>query len=161
MRMLYFIVGFFVYNCAIAQDVGKFSVLSNHKILLDRVQLTNDTLYVVNFWATWCKPCVEEMPFLIISAEDFKELSIKFIFVSLDFPNQIENKLIPFINSRNIKEEIIVLTDQNPNIWIDAWSPDWDGAIPATFFYKNGLQLFKEIGSFQSSEEINEIIKSL
>jgi thiol-disulfide isomerase/thioredoxin len=161
MRILALVFTIFAYNFVIAQNDEKFSSIDNHQKLLARIHLTNDTLYVVNFWATWCKPCVEELPFLLTSADDMSGMPIKFLFISLDFSNQIETKLLPFIKTRNIKEEIIALTDQNSNAWIDAFSPEWDGAIPATFFYQNGIQLYKEFGSFHSSEEINEIIKSL
>ena len=62
----------------------------------------NDTTYLINFWATWCKPCVEELPFIEqIHSDDFDD-PVQVILISLDFRNQLESKLIPFIEEHQI-----------------------------------------------------------
>lgn len=95
-----------------------------------------DTTYVINFWATWCKPCIEELPY-------FEELNkaesanpVKVVLVSLDFPQHLENKLLPFIEKNRINSRVDVLLDGSYNDWIDKVSPAWSGAIPATYIYK-------------------------
>ncbi|MDH3698266.1 MAG: TlpA family protein disulfide reductase [Flavobacteriaceae bacterium] len=96
----------------------------------------SDTTYVINFWATWCKPCIEELPY-------FEELNkaesanpVKVVLVSLDFPQHLENKLLPFIEKYQINSRVDVLLDGSYNDWIDKVSPEWSGAIPATYIYK-------------------------
>ena len=56
----------------------------------------NDTTYVVNFWATWCKPCVAELPYFEQLTETYKGQKVKVLLVSLDFSKQIESKLLTF-----------------------------------------------------------------
>ena len=63
----------------------------------------NDTTYVVNYWATWCAPCVKEIPYFEKLNEEYKSSKVKVILVNLDFPNQYESRLIPFVKERNIK----------------------------------------------------------
>jgi thiol-disulfide isomerase/thioredoxin len=104
----------------------------------------NDTTYVIHFWATWCVPCLKELPEFNKFAEKHSRNKIKILLVSLDFPKQIDSKLIPFIEKHNITSEVIVLDDPNQNYWIDKVSPDWSGAIPATLVYKNQFKKFYE-----------------
>ncbi|MCF8301921.1 MAG: TlpA family protein disulfide reductase [Bacteroidales bacterium] len=97
----------------------------------------NDTTYVINFWATWCKPCVKEMPVFETVYEKYRNQKVKIILVSLDLPNQLESKVIPFIKKRNLKPEVLLLDDPDANAWINKVDPRWSGAIPATVVYNH------------------------
>ncbi|HMQ49244.1 MAG TPA: TlpA family protein disulfide reductase [Saprospiraceae bacterium] len=120
----------------------------------------SDTLYVVNFWATWCKPCVEELPYFEQITQDFAGEKVKVVLVSLDFPNQIESKLIPFVEKNNLQSEVVVLLDGRYNDWIDKVSPEWSGAIPATLIYRQNQRQFAG-SKFASYEELKSLITSL
>jgi len=94
-----------------------------------------DTTYVINFWATWCKPCVAELPFFEQLHQAYQGEKVKVVLVSLDFPRQLKKKLVPFIDEHQLKSEVIALLDGDYNSWIDKISPDWGGAIPVTLIY--------------------------
>ncbi len=120
----------------------------------------NDTTYIINFWATWCKPCVEELPYLEDYHEKTKGTKTKVILISLDFPKQIESKLVPFVQERQLGPDVIALLDGKFNKWIDKVSPEWDGTIPATYVYKDARSLF--IGeAFHSVVEIEKALNEL
>lgn len=119
----------------------------------------SDTTYVVNFWATWCKPCVDELPHFIKASEELKKEKVKFIFVSLDFPSQKESRLLPFLEKKKIRERVILLNDPDSNSWIDKVDKQWSGAIPATLIYKKQKRVFKE--SSISYEELIRTIKTI
>lgn len=119
----------------------------------------SDQVYIINFWATWCKPCVEELPYFEQIHEEYKNQEVKVILVSLDFPKQIKSKLIPFLEKHQLKSDVIVLDDPNANFWINEVDPSWSGAIPATVVYKADKRQFFE-KNFVSFEELNNIIKS-
>ncbi len=104
----------------------------------------NDTTYVINFFATWCIPCREEMPDFVKVSEEMEGKKVSFLFVSLDFPSQVESRLIPFIKEYKMADEVILLDDPDQNAWIDQVSPAWSGGIPATLIYKNNQRLFLE-----------------
>lgn len=116
----------------------------------------NDTLYVVNFWATWCVPCVKELPHFEKMNKKYKNEKFKMILVSLDFPKMIESRVIPFIKNKNLQAEVVVLNDPDANSWIEKVAKEWTGAIPATVIYKNDKRKFYE-QSFTEVELDTEI----
>ena len=119
----------------------------------------NDTVYVVNFWATWCGPCIKEIPYFEQLGVKYRDSNLKIIMVSLDMPNQIESKLIPFIEKNNMKNDVLLLDDPNFNSWIPVVDKEWTGAIPATLIYSKSIREFyaKELTFI----ELEEIVKPL
>jgi len=118
----------------------------------------NDTTYIINFWATWCKPCIKELPYFEEFNNKFKDEKVKVVLVSLDFPKQLESKLVPFVQKRQLKSKVVVLLDGKYNDWIDKVSPDWSGAIPATYIYQGGQHRLIAT-PFENYEELSEVVK--
>jgi len=116
----------------------------------------NDTTYVINFWATWCMPCVKELPYFQQIHDEFSQEKVKVILVSLDFLKHLDSRLKPFLQKNKLSPEIILLNDPDSNAWIDKVSPDWSGAIPATIIYNKNFRNFYE-KSF-TYEELQTII---
>ena len=104
----------------------------------------NDTTYIVNFWATWCAPCVAELPNFEKIASDFKNQKVKVILVSLDFKKQVETSLIPFIKKHDLQSQVFHLSDPDANAWIGKVDSTWSGAIPATVIYNKNRRKFYE-----------------
>lgn len=110
------------------------------KDLESRAFQPNDTLYVVNFWATWCKPCVKELPFFEEAGMKFAKSPVKILLVSLDMLSDI-HKVGAFAATHLRRNEVYLLRAGNPDVWINAIDPQWSGAIPATVFYRKGKKL--------------------
>jgi len=104
----------------------------------------NDTTYVLNFWATWCSPCVKEIGYFEELHKQSASTNVKVILVSLDFPKQIDTRVIPFLNEKEISAEVLLMTDLDYNSWIDRVDPAWSGAIPATLIYNREKRVFLE-----------------
>jgi thiol-disulfide isomerase/thioredoxin len=110
------------------------------------LQAGDDTTYVINFWATWCKPCIQEMPELLRFEQETAQQKVKLVLVSLDFADRIESQVNPFLRARAIASRTVVLDDLDYNAWIDRVHPGWNGGIPATLVVnrKRGLRAFHE-----------------
>ena len=120
----------------------------------------NDTTYVINFWATWCKPCVEELPWFEQLHEQFQGQKVKVVLVSLDFKKDLEKKLLPFVQSRKLKSTVVALTDSGYQNWIDKVTPAWGGAIPVTLIYNARKRAFKD-DQFSDYEELEKMVRDL
>ncbi len=120
----------------------------------------DDTTYIINFWATWCAPCVKELPAFEKIGANYKGKKVEVILVSLDFPSQIESKLIPFIKKNQLKSQVVLMNDPNQDTWIPKVSKKWSGAIPATLIYNSKKRAFYE-RSFEYDELENELHKFL
>ena len=108
--------------------------------------------YVVNFWATWCGPCVKELPHFETLQKKYKD-DVEVILISLDFPHQYKSKLQPFIQKHQLTSKVIVLDDPDMNAWIPKIDSQWDGAIPVMLIYNASKRAF-----YNRSFTYNELI---
>jgi thiol-disulfide isomerase/thioredoxin len=127
---------------------------------LDKLIKTDPSeILIVNFWATWCAPCVKELPlFEALTAKN--DPRIKVVLVNLDFAEKID-KVKSFVSRKNIRSEVFLLDEIDYNEWIDKVDPSWQGAIPATLVRssKTGQRKFiaKELGEGDLERVIQEL----
>ena len=126
--------------------------LINFDDLKSKVSISNDTLYVLNFWATWCKPCIMELPFFEKCDSEYQNKKVKILLINLDFNSQVKTVAEPFIRKKNIRSKVIHITETNYDLWINKVDSSWSGAIPATIMYKNGSKVFFKEGSMTEAE---------
>jgi len=144
------------------------SLYGQHVELLNRAGLeqmleqNDDTVYVVNFWATWCSPCIEEIGYFQELYSTYKNQKVSIILINLDFPNQVEKRVLPFLEQKGITAPVFSMTELDYNSWIPLVDKEWSGAIPATLFLHGSNRKFiarevsrKEIFA-QVEEELNK-----
>jgi thiol-disulfide isomerase/thioredoxin len=126
-----------------------------------RIYNSSDTTYIVNFWATWCAPCVKELPDLDSITKSKLSPPVKVLLVSMDFAEDISGKVLPFLKKKPLRSEVLLLDEQNGNYFIPKISEKWTGAIPATLILnnkKNYKEFFEKKLSFEFLlNEINKI----
>ena len=135
-----------------AQDIELISVESLDRLIAKK----SDKVQVYNFWASWCGPCVKEMPY-------FEELnsskSADVVFISLDFPEDIQ-KAQKLITKKSIESATYLLNSTNYDDYIPKISEVWSGAIPATLFISpSGKKYFYE-KAFEKSELL-QVVENL
>lgn len=120
--------------------------LLNINQLEDRINNGGDTVYVVNFWATWCAPCIAELPYFEKLQSVYKDQPLKVLLVSLDFKSKLDKVVNPFVRNKKLNNEVYLLNEPNAQEYIDRVSKDWSGAIPATLVYnkKKNIRKFYE-----------------
>jgi len=156
MKIFSFTALFIVLSLSVikAQDVP----VIKYEELFSKIEKPSDELFVVNFWATWCGPCVEEMPLFVEAYEKYKDNSnFKMVLVSLDRSKQLD-KVKQFIKDYNIKADVVLLDDnKRMNEWIPKVNSSWSGNIPVTAFYQNG-EVVHFVGAEVTKEELNQLI---
>lgn len=155
MKQLLFIALFSVFaQTSIAQELKVFDKFGD----FEKAVIKKDgNIYVINFWATWCGPCVKELPHFEKLHQENKK--VKVILVSLDSKKDTETKLIPFIKKKKLTAEVIALTDKDYNTWLDKIDKNWSGSIPATLII-NGMERNFAETEFDSFAQLNEYVNS-
>jgi thiol-disulfide isomerase/thioredoxin len=128
--------------------------------LMGLLEPESDTTYVVNFWATWCSPCVKEIGYFEELHRETESEKVRVVLVSLDFPNQASRRLVPFLKDKGITAPVALMTDLNYNGWIDQVDPSWSGAIPATLIFNNNHRIFleQELTREELFKHVNQIL---
>ena len=124
------------------------------------VSKENDSLYVVNFWATWCVPCVKELPDFLEVEKELIDEKLRFIFISLNHKKEF-NKTEVFVKRLGMSFPTYLMDAGNPNDWIDAVEKEWSGSIPFTIFYYKGKNVFFREGEWRKEALLSEIKKTL
>lgn len=134
-------------------------VAKEYSEIQTRLDSDTNVLWIVNFWATSCPPCLKEMPhFNEIEAE--KNDDIKILLVSLDRAKDLEPRVYDFVEKFNITPEVVLLEDQNYSSWTDDVDPSWYGALPATMMIKGSKKNFR-FGAYKTIEELQEDVDAI
>jgi thiol-disulfide isomerase/thioredoxin len=112
----------------------------------------------INTWATWCVPCKEEFPDLVRLREYYSARDVVFVGITVDFPDEVESKVKPFLYSQKVNFPNYVQNFKNPEDLINLLNEKWRGAVPATFIYdKMGNQQAFLLGKHSFDEFKSEI----
>jgi thiol-disulfide isomerase/thioredoxin len=109
-----------------------------------RVDSGKDTVYVINLWATWCLPCLEELPHFEKLSSQHKNNKLKVMLVSMDFRSKLESTVVPFVRKKTLKNEVFLFDETNQQEYIDRIDPSWSGALPATLIIHKSKRRFFE-----------------
>ncbi len=150
MKILFTILIFFSAQVQ-GQEVG----LIKLDQLFQRLQSGKDTAYIVNFWATWCLPCIEELPHFEKLTQQVGAEKLKVLLVSVDYRSQYETTVKSFVRNKGLKNEVFLLNETDPQEFINRIDPSWSGAIPATIFFYQGRRKFFE-GEFTYDELLTQ-----
>ena len=130
--------------------------------LQNLIQEDKHKIHVINFWATWCAPCIKELPQFVQLADDHPEVSVSL--VSIDFIENLDSKVIPFLDKKEIKFRTLLMDEVDYNLWIDLVDPSWSGAIPATLIIEpaTGKRIFleKEFENGELEKDYQKFINS-
>ena len=130
-------------------EVVKFSDLQK------KILYTDAPLTIFNFWATWCGPCIKELPHF--DALESQNKDIKVYLVSIDFQSELE-RVKKFVAKKSLKSDVLFLDEKDPDDYMGKVSNDWSGAIPATLFVTDLGKTYFHEKAF-TKEELEKTIK--
>ncbi|MBL7835462.1 MAG: redoxin domain-containing protein [Cyclobacteriaceae bacterium] len=115
-------------TAAIAQDQAKIVKLPE---LQELISSKGDKIKVINFWATWCAPCVKEMPLFEKLGQDRQDVQVTLVSMDLDLDPD-PAKVYKFVTRKKLQSQVVILDEKNPNSYIELIDKSWSGALPAT-----------------------------
>lgn len=124
-------------------------------------QADTDTVWVLNFWATWCAPCVAELPSFEKLNANYADQKVKVVLISTDFKREVETRVKSFVKKKKLKSQVVFMDESNPNNWIDLVSPEWSGAIPATLIISKRKNQYLFFEKQLSYEELETALRSV
>lgn len=142
---------------SIGQQIKRIQITDVEKIIAE-----SKTPLIINFWATWCQPCIEELPYFQAEVAKHKSDSVQLLLVSLDFKEAFPKNIAAFAAKRKIKAPIVWMDETNADYFCPKVDPGWSGAIPATLFVNNktAFRLFFE-SQLSHSQLVNAIAQML
>ena len=140
MKRIFFsaLFSIFLLNVSSAQNIPSYSA----DRLMARVN-GSDTTYIINFWASWCGPCVAELPQFTTLQHFYANQKVKVILVSFDFPDSYPDKLTAYVKKKGLVPEVVWFNESNANEFIPKIDNHWSGALPGTLII-NKRNHFKE-----------------
>ena len=135
-------------------EVVKFDALE------DLMTRKSDKIEVINFWATWCAPCIKELPYFESLNADQGD-KYKVTLISLDFADEFDKKVKSFIEKRGLKSDVLLLDEIDYNSWIDKVDSSWSGAIPATLIIDSNSGKRKFVEKELEEGELQTLINSI
>lgn len=117
-----------------------------------------DKITVINFWATWCGPCVKELPYFETLAAENDNVEV--FLISLDFAEKLD-RVNTFIHKKNLKSPVLLLDEIDYNSWIDKVDESWGGAIPATLVINTATGKRKFVESELKEGELEKLIQEI
>lgn len=152
-RLLLFIIPMVSLFRLQAQEIKEVSIME-----LDSVIRETSGPVVVNFWATWCAPCLEEIPYMQrLTAEK----GVAFYLVNLDNRRNFDDKLKDFVKSRDFKAVHFWLNETNADYFCPIVDEDWSGSIPASLFIhrEKQIRIFRE--EKIEEKDLEELLNSI
>jgi thiol-disulfide isomerase/thioredoxin len=142
-----------------SQDLKPVSNADELKMIFDS---SKGKVMLLNFWATWCKPCVKEFPELVKLYANYKEKGFELVFISLDDLSEVDTKLKPFLVKYGVDFTTYYNKFTKPEELIDIIDKNWSGAIPSTYIYdKEGALKSSILGNKTYEQFEKEIIPLL
>ena len=134
---------------------------------LEKLITESKTPLIVNMWATWCKPCIEEIPYFLEEVKNHNDKlrgqsdSILLLLVSLDFKEAFPEAISRFVEKRKFTAPVAWLDETNADYFCPKIDAKWSGAIPATLFINNKTGYRKFIEEQISHENLKKELKAV
>ena len=153
-RVFSLTITFFAILSCFGQEIRRVKITEVEKIIAE-----SKTPLIINMWATWCKPCIEELPYFQDEVKKYDSLQL--LLVSLDFEEAFPDGIKKFMKKRKVTAPVLWLDETNADYFCPKIDTKWSGAIPATLFINNKTGYRNFIEERISREKLQQEIMAI
>jgi len=125
--------------------------------LQELIQSKGDHIKVINFWATWCAPCIKELPLFEKLGQERSDVKVTLVSLDLDLDPNPE-KIHKFVARKKLQSQVLILDEKDPNSYINQIDKDWSGALPATIIINGKTGQRKFVGKELREGDLEKLI---
>jgi len=158
MKIFFIITCVFIVTNLSGQDIKAIKVTELAKTIKE-----SKSPLIVNFWATFCVPCLQEIPYFQELTEQYKSSNVSLIFVSLDLKEAYPRKVNEMAKKLNLVNPVVWLNETNADYFCPKIDTSWTGGMPSTLFVNNSTGYYKffedQLSKEKLEREIQEMVK--
>jgi len=129
--------------------------------LVGELQKSKGHVLLVNVWASWCVPCIEEFPDLLKLRQSYRNRGLDVVFISVDDPRKLGRDVRPFLKRMKVTFPTYIKQTRDDEAFINTLSPEWSGALPATFIFDRAGMLVHTIVDATTFDELSSTVDPL
>jgi thiol-disulfide isomerase/thioredoxin len=161
MRRLLLLAAALAITSSVDGLAGQAPRLVNANEIKDLVYQQSGRVVLLNFWATWCPPCLVEFPEIVAFEKAYRARGLAVISVSGDSPKRVDSDLLPFLEKHPSDFPVYVMNTDDVEAFMHRIDPEWNGTLPATFFIdRKGDVAFKRFAAM-SREQMQRALEYL
>lgn len=143
-------------SSAFSQNIRKVKITEVEEYIKN-----SDHPLVVNCWATWCAPCIEEIPYFMQTVKKYSDQKVELLLVSLDFTSSYPTKIQELVKRKNFEATFFWLNETNADYFCPKIDPKWDGTLPSTLFVNNNTGYRQFFGRPMTDRQVELEVKKL
>jgi thiol-disulfide isomerase/thioredoxin len=151
-----FLVFLFLFSAIVVQSQQVKSVKITE---LEKTIKESKTPLIVNFWATFCVPCLQEIPYFQEIASQYKSNDVSLVFVSLDMKEAYPVKVNNMAKKLNLTYPVVWLNETNADYFCPRIDTSWTGGMPSSLFVNNATGYHKFLEEPLSKEKLEKEIQ--
>ena len=128
---------------------------------LEKTIKESKTPLIVNFWATFCVPCLQEIPYFQEMTEQYKEKNVSLVFVSLDMKEAYPVKVNDMAKKLKLSSPVVWLNETNADYFCPKIDTSWTGGMPSSLFVNNATRYHKFFEEPLSKERLEKEIQEM
>lgn len=149
-------------SLALAGCSGRATVVPVTASGIDSIrQASESRVVLLNVWATWCKPCLDEMPGIVRLRADYSGDDLVVLLLSADDLSDLDSVVVPFLERTGVGFPTYIIGDRDQDAVIRALDPEWSGALPATILSRRGGGRSETLVGERTYEQLKTAIDAL
>ena len=156
MKTLLVVVFLFFAALVNAQQVKSVKITDLENIIKE-----SKTPLIVNFWATFCVPCLQEIPYFQEITGQYKAKDVSIVFVSLDMKEAYPVKVNEMAKKLNLVYPVVWLNETNADYFCPKIDTSWTGGMPSSLFVNNATRYHKFFEEPLSKERLEKEIQEM